>query len=240
MDVLGAEMRKAATLPYTWLTVTATLALALVVALVLASRSVDSMMATDIDAFLMVPDYLAYGTMTLGVLAGSSEYQGGEVRTSMTAVPRRVSLLAAKYVSLVLLATGLSLVSMAVAAGAMGLASQARVWPLVLRGVMGLASEARVWPLVLRGAMYLVVVSLLSFPWGLLARSTAGGLATALMLLVIAPLVLTPVVSWSQWLPTRLGDELLLTTTRSRSHHGCSVGLGRRDQCCRSRKVLPG
>lgn len=197
MDVLRAEVRKAVTLPYTWLTVMATLALALLVALVLANRSAGSIMATDIDALLTVPDYLAYGAITLGVLAGSSEYQGGEIRTSLTAVPRRTSLLAAKYASLTVLAAGLSLVSMVVAVG-----------------VMGLASETRVWPLVLRGAAYLVVVSLLSYPLGLLVRSTAGALTSALMLLVIAPLVLTPVVSWSQWLPTRLGEELLLTTTR--------------------------
>ncbi|RJF43820.1 hypothetical protein D4740_02295 [Actinomyces sp. 2119] len=197
MDVLRAEVRKAVTLPYTWLTVMATLALTLLVALVLANRSVDSIMATDIDALLSVPDYLAYGVITLGVLAGSTEYQGGEIRTSLTAVPRRTSLLAAKYASLTVLAAGLSLVSMVVAVG-----------------VMGLAFEARVWPLVLRGAAYLVVVSLLSFPLGLLVRSTTGALTSALMLLVIAPLVLTPVAGWSQWLPTRLGDELLLTKTR--------------------------
>jgi ABC-2 type transport system permease protein len=119
----------------------------------------------------------------LGVLAISSEYTTGLIRTTLSAVPDRRLLLAAK--ALVLAAT------VAVVATASCLAAYFSFELLLadyhLRTSL---ADPGVLRAVLGGGLYLTAVALLGLGLGAALRSSAGAIATLLGLLLIPPLLL--------------------------------------------------
>jgi ABC-type transport system involved in multi-copper enzyme maturation permease subunit len=133
---------------------------------------------------------LAFGV--IGVLAISSEYATGQIRTSFTVVPRRRLLLAGKAVVLAAMAVvvgGLtSLVSFLVAQ--LGLRSAHLNVSLgdgpALRAVAGAAA-------------YLVALTLLGLALGAIIRHTAGAVTTVFGLVFVAPLVAANLSDWISW-----------------------------------------
>ncbi|GGS77820.1 ABC transporter permease subunit [Nonomuraea spiralis] len=113
---------------------------------------------------------------TLGVLVISSEYRTGGIRTSLMAVPRRMSLLAGKIV--VFTVTALVVCTVAAAAAvAVGLA--------ILRPAsvdMGAAVQS-----VLGAGLYLTVCGLFGLGLGTLVRHTPGALVSAIALMLVLP-----------------------------------------------------
>jgi hypothetical protein len=114
----------------------------------------------------------------LGVLVVTGEYATGMIRSSLMAVPRRVPVLGAKLVVFGACTFVLTLVSAFVAfllgqqlLGAHGTTLSA---PGALRAVIGVA-------------LYLTVVAALAVGLGFLLRSTAGGIATLVGLLLVLP-----------------------------------------------------
>lgn len=133
-----------------------------------------------------IGDYLSDGlggfivgqipVVTLGVLVVTSEYGTGMIRTTLTAYPRRASLLTAKAlvffgVALVLglLATGLQLLA------AMVLLSG--------RGTDPTGGQALL--AVVGGALYLALIGLFALAVGTLLRHSAGAIAVMLGLLLL-------------------------------------------------------
>jgi ABC-2 type transport system permease protein len=119
----------------------------------------------------------------LGVLAISSEYTSGLIRTTLSAVPHRRLVLAAKALVLAgAVATVATASCLAAYFSFQLLLSDHHLRtsltdPGVLRAVLG-------------GGLYLTAVALLGFGLGAAMRSSAGATATLLGLLLIPPLLL--------------------------------------------------
>jgi len=117
----------------------------------------------------------------LGVLAISSEYSTGMIRSSLLAVPRRLPMLAAKGAVFALLVLAVSeLVAFgSFFAGSAILRSHAPVAlgdPGVARAVIG-------------AGLYLAVLGLFSIAIGTVARHTAGAISTAIGVVFVLPII---------------------------------------------------
>ncbi|WP_291045131.1 ABC transporter permease [Herbiconiux sp.] len=142
----------------------------------------------------------------LGVLVITGEYGTGQIRSSLTAVPRRLPVLWAKAIvfAVASFVVGLVAVLAAFALNAVLLQS---------RGVSVTLFDAEVWPHLVGAAGYLALVGLIAFFLGALIRHTAGGIAAAMGLLLVVPSVLGFIsAEWvtvlGQWLPMSVGQNL--------------------------------
>jgi len=147
----------------------------------------------------------------LGVLVIAGEYTTGMVRGTFSAAPRRIGSLLAK-------ALVLSVSTFVVTA--IGIWASALVtWPLLRSNKIDvdLGNPAVYWPL-FGAALYVTLTTLLAFGLGLLLRNAAGGIATAMGVLLILPIVAVIVYSatsqplWLynviQFLPANAGGHL--------------------------------
>jgi ABC-2 type transport system permease protein len=128
----------------------------------------------------------------LGVLVISGEYTTGMIRSTLTAVPKRLPALAAKAVVLfvatfvigLLANLGAFLVASVVFAGSDVSASLAD--PAVFLPILG-------------GALYLALVALFALGVGTMIRSSAGGIAAVLGVVLLLPTVLQMIpAEWAQ------------------------------------------
>ncbi len=101
MSAARAELLKLATLPA--LALTAGLTWGLTVLLALVAEGADP-----------IP-YARAGFLVLGVLAASSEYEGGQLRTTLLCVPRRARQQLARALALALVATPVAVVTVLIA-----------------------------------------------------------------------------------------------------------------------------
>ncbi|WAC66833.1 ABC transporter permease subunit [Agrococcus sp. SL85] len=120
----------------------------------------------------------------LGVIAITGEYGSGQIRSSLTAVPRRLPVLGGKALVLGLIAFVAS--GLALAAG-----MAATVGVALLQGVEldAMQLDASVPFAVLGGAVYLALLTVFSLAVGALVRSGAGAIAIALGVLLVLPSV---------------------------------------------------
>jgi len=118
----------------------------------------------------------------LGVLVISGEFSTGMIRSSLAAVPRRFPVLAAKAIVLFVTSFVIGLVSFA--------ASWAIAVPLLTaKGYAGeLFTSSTLWNIV-GAAAYLGLVSVFALGVGAIVKSTAGGIATALGVLFVLPII---------------------------------------------------
>lgn len=148
--------------------------------------------ATAVDSDVSAPDFDSTSTslvggffgqvaaMVLGVLAITSEYTKGGIRTSLTAVPRRLRLIGAKALAVAIVTFAVSLVTVLVSfelGQALLAGKDADVSlgdPGVLRAVVG-------------GALYLLASAMFGFALGVLLRQSAGAITGGLVLLFVAP-----------------------------------------------------
>lgn len=160
---------------------------------------------------------------TLGVLVISSEYGTGMIRATMTAVPQRRAVLAAKGIvfAACTLVAGELLSVTAFAIGQVILApAHASVGldhPGTLRAVVG-------------GGLYLTAVGLLGFGLGALVRHTAGALSAFFgVLFASTALVDLLPTSWRNtvidYMPANAGSQVL-TTIPTNSALGPWAGFG--------------
>lgn len=146
----------------------------------------------------------------LGVLIITGEYGTGQIRSTFTADPGRVGAILAKAVVL---------------AVATFVVSAVATWIGVVlvsvfqadKGVHADLADPSVFMPILGSSVYVTLVALLAFGIGLLVRSSAGGIAIALGLLLVVPIVLQLVASlvgqqWlldvSRFLPDQAGGQL--------------------------------
>jgi ABC-2 type transport system permease protein len=140
----------------------------------------------------------------LGVLAVTGEYATGMIRATFAAVPRRFPVLAAKagVVAAVTFAACLAAVLIAVAGGQALLGSHgiSLSHPQAVRAVFG-------------AALYLTVVAVIGVGLGFLTRSTAGGIATVLGVLLVLPIVVSALPGSSaieRYLPSMAGRAVFI------------------------------
>jgi ABC-2 type transport system permease protein len=145
----------------------------------------------------------------LGVMVVSSEYSTGMIRSTLTAVPRRLPAMWAK---------GLVLAVATALTAAVAVALSVVVALPTLRAhdaTLDLAS-AETQRILLGGVLYLVGVAALAFAIGAIIRVSAGALATVLgLLLVVEVLFRTLPVDFfrtvSPFLPGTAGHQLLVS-----------------------------
>lgn len=211
--VVGSEARKLHTVRSTYWLLLAALAANLAVAALLGALLPGHMsehQKTAIDSVRVSLGGLHLSQIAaglLGVLAITSEYGTGMIRATLTAVPQRRLLLAAKALVL----TAVTLATMTAASLGAYLAFQAFLpagdpmhttlaTPGVLRAVIG-------------AGLYLTVLALLGFGLGAVLRSSAGATAALLGILFI-PTLLAALLpkSWQDtvggYLPMNAGDAV--------------------------------
>jgi len=140
-------------------------------------------------------DFSALIVSTLGVLIVAGEYGTGMIRSTLTAVPRRLPALLAK-------ALVFGFATLVVSAVAFGLSVPISVAFFASNEIDVDLSDSRYWLSLLGGVGYLVFVGLIAFGLGAIIRNTAGGIAVALGLNLAAPLVLGAMSGFTQatWL----------------------------------------
>ncbi|HEX9065903.1 MAG TPA: ABC transporter permease subunit [Streptosporangiaceae bacterium] len=149
--------------------------------------------------------------IVLGALAITSEYSTGMIRTSLTAMPRRLTIFTAKGVvfGLVALVTGEVISFLAFFTGQAILSTQHVGTTLgthnVLRTVLG-------------GGLFLAVTGLLSFGIGAMLRHTAGAIAAGIgvmfVLWILSQFLPGPPSGWfgqadiDKWIPFNAGSAV--------------------------------
>lgn len=143
----------------------------------------------------------------LGVMVITGEYSTGQIRSTLAAVPNRLPVLAAKGV-IVGVASFLT--------GLVGVGLSALVGIPLLSGVDATIDLGRDGTLIaLLGApLYLVAVALFSLGVGTMLRHTAGGIAVAVLLFFVVPIIWTSLApdffqDTSPYLPSIAGARLL-------------------------------
>jgi len=120
----------------------------------------------------------------LGVLVITGEYATGMIRSTLAAVPSRVGALAGKAAVLFAATFVIAVIASVVAFAVSSLMYASRevsaslVDPGVLLPILG-------------GALYLALLAMLSLGIGTMLRSSAGGIATVLGVLLLLPLLLS-------------------------------------------------
>jgi ABC-type transport system involved in multi-copper enzyme maturation permease subunit len=154
----------------------------------------------------------------LGVVLVSSEYGSGLIRTTLTAVPSRLPVLAGKA-AVAAVATFVATLAALLAAF---VAAQA---VLAGAGVSISLTEPGVLRAVVGAALFLAVSAVLGTAFGWLVRSTAGALAAVFGFLFVLPLVGLLVPGVTPYLPSNAGAAILQTGPDA-GHLAPWVGLG--------------
>ena len=147
--------------------------------------------------------------VVLGALVLTSEYSTGMIRTSLTAMPRRVTVYVAKAVVFAVIALAVTLVAAFIAffLGQALLASTHESATL---------SQANVLRAVIGSALYVTLCGLFAYAAGAILRHTAATITSVIGLLFVIPILvhLLP-QSWYQdvarWLPDAAGRALSVT-----------------------------
>jgi len=183
-----------------------------------ASSSLDEMSAHDkatLDVTSTAMIGFAFGQLAmvvLGALVVSSEYGTGGIKATFSAVPARMKVLVAKGVVFcsVALVTGTIMAFVAFYCSMLfwdhyGLAADLGD-PGVLRAVIG-------------GGLLVAGSGMFGFAFAVLLRHTAGAITTAVGLLFVAPIILTPL------LPGTWGNKIDTYFTVNAGHHITDVLL---------------
>jgi ABC-2 type transport system permease protein len=128
----------------------------------------------------------------LGVLVITGEYSTGMIRSTLAAVPTRLPALAAKAVVLFVVTFVMATIS---AVGAFFVASAV----FADSGIAANLFDSGVFLPMLGSALYLGLVALFALGVGTMLRSSAGGIATVVGVLLVLPLVLQMIpAEWVQ------------------------------------------
>ena len=160
--------------------------------------------------------------VVLGALVLTAEYSTGMIRTSLTAMPRRPVVFAAKALVFAAVALVVTLVASFVTffLGQALLASTHHQASLsgtdVLRAVIG-------------SAVYVTLCGLLAFAVGAILRHTAGTITAVIGLIFVLPVIAHALPdSWyhavERWLPSSAGDAI--STTVGAPNHYLFAGWG--------------
>ncbi len=105
VQMLAAELSKLWSLPAIWLIVVGSLILNLLLSAAFASAGLQGSTGTRnvLDIGLASIRYIQAGYIVLGIMASCSEYAGGQIRTTLAAMPRRGLQLAAAHLALTII-----------------------------------------------------------------------------------------------------------------------------------------
>ncbi|MBL1101973.1 ABC transporter permease [Streptomyces coffeae] len=209
-DAVAFEWIKMRSIRSTWWTLAAAACISIGIGMIGGREALPQ----DTTAFVMekILVGLSLGQMAIcvfGVLTATSEYGTGSIRSTFTAVPDRLRLLAAKalVVFTVSLVAGTAIVFATFAAGTLTLGSGVPVPSLsedaVLRALVG-------------GGCYLALLGVFSLALGLVLRASAGGITAAVSITFILPTVFHMLGdALLKWWPTQAGRQILQVSPSS-------------------------
>lgn len=147
------------------------------------------------------------GAAVVGVLAITSEFTTGAIRTTLTATPQRLTVLSAK--TLVVAAT-MAVVGIASAL----LAFFVAVEVFAGRGVALSLSDPGALRAVIGAGLYLAVLAVLALALGVLLRSSVGTIAVVVALMLVLPGIATALpADWHDvvlpYLPAEAGQAII-------------------------------
>ncbi|WAB84664.1 ABC transporter permease subunit [Microcella daejeonensis] len=151
----------------------------------------------------------------LGVLIISGEHTTGMIRSTLTAVPRRLPAYAAKALVLAVSTAVIGLL-------AIGVTLLITLPNLAGKGIEPDLLDADVLRSLLGAAAYLALIALLAYGFGAMLRSSAGGIATAIGLIFMLPTALPIIALFSQatwitnaaaFLPSNAGARMYALNT---------------------------
>lgn len=201
-----AELIKLRGLPEIQLTVVGTVGAAAALSALVTASADGSDGVGPVRAVLETIPFLQVGMIVLGVLVVAGEYTGRQIRTTLTATPRRLVVLAAKTLAYLMASAVASVVAVAC-----GLCS---AWAVVAaRGdhVVAAAGGRPAAGTLLAGAtVYLVLIGLLGLVVAVVARSLIVPLVALLAHVLIVSPLLAGLTEHARWLPDRAGSLLHL------------------------------
>ncbi|WP_010525616.1 ABC transporter permease subunit [Nesterenkonia sp. F] len=160
----------------------------------------------------------------VGIIAISSEFGTGSIRSSANAVPRRGLFAAAKLTAVAITA--------AVVGAVLIIASTAIILAFAAgEGLLGAADSGEVWQSALTNWLSMIIVTLLACGLGLLLRSTAGAIVTLTMFLFVVQIALgilsgmTQNAEFVEFLATWEFGNLLSSLTQLREPTGEAYDL---------------
>ncbi|MGA4539334.1 hypothetical protein ACPA54_05015 [Uniformispora flossi] len=190
-----AELAKLATLPA--FRCAALVMTAAGVALTTLHSTAPTGETTAAAAVARAVPFLQVGPILLGVLAAATEYDGGQIRTTLTAVPNRTTALTGKAAACL------------AAAGATTTATAALATARLAADPTGREPTSLGSPCTIVGIVaYLVLISLLAHGLAITLRSAIPPLAIMLTLVLIASPLLSEVTDYARWLPDQAGKPL--------------------------------
>lgn len=147
----------------------------------------DSAMAGDALQIAIQGQAGSYFAMillgSLGVIAITTEYSTGAIRSSLTAVPQRFLLLSAKGLALVIWTAAVTAVMVLLSHGLTSIIAE----PLSLGDIF----DAEIAGMYAASWVSVVLTSLLGFGLGLLLRSSAGGIVILAVIMFVLQMVLS-------------------------------------------------
>ncbi|MGI5159807.1 ABC transporter permease [Microbispora sp. CA-102843] len=182
-QALAAELSKLVSLPATWLTLGGTLVVNLVLAIAFTIAGLGGSTGTRSapDIGLASIGYAQAGFVILGVLAVCSEYTGGQIRTTLTAMPRRALQFTAKHLALAIVV---------LPAAAITAASGVVLAAGVLGDTAAPATSGRVAGALGGATAYLALTTLISAAVGALLRRTLAAVVVLLgYFFIVGPLL---------------------------------------------------
>jgi len=233
---LHAEWTKVRTVAGTFWLLAAAIALTVTVGAAAAATRCPAGLACPVDTARLTLTGVQLGQAliaTLAVLVISSEYSTGMIRITLTAMPRRPAMLAAKAVVLV---------GLVLAAGAVAVAGSVLAGRVILPGhgftaARGFPLESLADGPTLRAAagsvLYLALIALLSLGIATVVRDSAVAIGVVLGLLYLSPIILSAVAGdpvWSHRLERYAPMNAGLTIQDTTGLHGLPIspwgGLG--------------
>ncbi len=171
---------------------------------------IDSQNSLAVSVATLGVNFTQLVAAVLGVLIISGEYTTGMIRSTFAAVPTRLPAFFAKILILAVSTFVVGLVSIVATA-------LVTIPILSSKGVNANLLDGDVMRALLGGAGYLTLIAILAFGFGAILRSSAGGIASALGLLLVIPPILSIVsaltnATWihnvSVFLPSDAGSQM--------------------------------
>lgn len=181
--VVRSEILKLVTLRSTWWSVgvTVVLSVSISVLIAFAANEVPEIPLAPVSAIVSPLQFTMLLAGILGAISVTGEYSTGMIRSTLTAVPRRGVVLAAKA----LVVGGF----MAVVAAVTFAIAYLVTLPILTNGIDWTAPDMSIVPLAY-GVLALAVCALIGVSFGFLLRSGAGAIAATVGLIFVLPIVL--------------------------------------------------
>ncbi|MDF7639883.1 hypothetical protein PT285_10775 [Lactobacillus sp. ESL0791] len=198
LRALAAEWRKLWTLSLVWWTICSTLAANIVLTLAFANNAAREKVITlnILDVGLSPVSYIQAGFMILGILAICSEYNSGQIRATLAAMPWRRIQLFAKLLALLLL-----LIPFAFIIPGMGVL----IVKLFYSSAVIKASSWAIIKKLLTVTAYLTLTALLTAGISILVRRTTSSLVGILTYYFIFGPILRKYIELAKYLPDAAG-----------------------------------